>query len=192
GRVVAGLAAALGCVVWLTLAGGAQEHAPNPLLGNALELAAMVCSAGYMLSARSLGSRYSSFTLTAVQMAGGLVFFIPGLLRMAPLPGADPALVWPAVGMLVFLGSVVSLGAFGLYNYGLTCLPAARASAYVNLVPVVAVALGWACLGETLNPVQCLAGAGVLGGVLLTQLPARRALARRTLVRRPGGGPAAR
>ena len=167
---VSGLLLALGCVAWLTLAGAPQENAPNPVLGNALELAAMLCGAGYMLSSRSLSGRYSSLTLTAVQMAGGFVFFTPGLFQ--PLPEAGTGLLLPLLA-LAYLGSVVSLGAFGLFNYGVGRMEAGRASAFVNLVPVVAVFLGWAWLGESLAGSQWPAAAGVLAGVALTQLRPR-------------------
>ncbi len=168
---MAGLVLALGCVVWLTLAGSPQENAPDPLLGNFLELGAMLCGAGYMLSARSLSHRYSSLTLTAVQMAGGLVFFTPGLFQ--PLPAFSADLI-PSLAALVYLGSLVSMGAFALFNYGVGRMEAGKASAFINLVPVVAVVLGWAWLGETLAGTQWIAGAGVLAGVALTQLAGRR------------------
>jgi drug/metabolite transporter (DMT)-like permease len=49
-------------------------------------------------------------------------------------------------------------------------VPASRASAFVNLVPVVAVMLGWGILGETLNGIQFIAGCGVIAGVFISQL----------------------
>ena len=175
---VAGLVAALGCVVWLTLVGAPQENAPNPFLGNGLEFLAMVCGSGYMLSARSLSGRYSPLTLTAVQMVAGFLFFLPGITGLDPLWTPDPtASLWPAILSLAWLGGVVSLGAFGLFNYGVGRMEAGKASAFINLVPVVAVVLGWAWLGESLNGVQCLAAMGVLLGVALTQVAGRRAAA---------------
>lgn len=164
-RAAAGLVLAIGSVAWLTLASAPQQSAANPLLGNLLEAGAMVCSAGYMLYARSLSTRYSPLTLTAVQMFAGFLFFTPGAFRLE-LPEANLA----ATAMkLLYLGSFVSLGAFGLFNYGVSRIPAGRASAFINMVPVVAVALGWGLLGEALNPVQCLAACGVLLGVCLSQ-----------------------
>ncbi|MGE4293351.1 MAG: DMT family transporter [Desulfovibrio sp.] len=160
-----GLALALGGVVWLTLSGSPAADAPNPVLGNLLELCAMLMAGVYMLLARQLGDRYSALTLTAIQTAAGLVFFSPGALDLGPesLTRTDALL---ATG---YLGAFVSIGAFGLYNFGLSHLPAGRAAASINLVPVVAVTLAWVWLGESLNATQAVAAGVILFGVWLAQ-----------------------
>jgi len=117
---VTGLVAAIGGVAWLTLAGDPSEVATNPLLGNALEMGAMISAVGY-------------------------------------------------IGALVYLGVCVTLGAFGFYNYGIAHVPANRASAFINIIPVVAVIFGWTLLGETLNGGQIAAAFCVLAGVWLSQ-----------------------
>jgi drug/metabolite transporter (DMT)-like permease len=76
--------------------------------------------------------------------------------------------------VLAFLGSFVTLGAFAFFNWGLSRLPAARAALFLNLIPVIAVLLGWAALGESLSILQCLCAAAVIGGVLLGQGLGRR------------------
>jgi drug/metabolite transporter (DMT)-like permease len=165
-RTLAGLALSMAGVCWLTLAGAPDAQAPNPLLGNVLELLAMLCAAGSIIVLKRLSSRFGSWTLTAMQTFAGLVFFLPGL---PGLVGAASELSAAQVGGLVFLGVGVTLGAFGLHNYGISRLPAARGAAPINLVPVVAVVLGWAALGEALNPAQMLAAVTVLAGVFLSQ-----------------------
>ncbi|MBU1002606.1 MAG: DMT family transporter [Proteobacteria bacterium] len=161
-----GLALSVCGVVWLTLAGSPAQDAPNPLLGNLLELGAMASAAAYMLLMQQLGSRYSPWTITAMQTVAGALFFLPG----APgLLAAAGSLTWPTVLAVLFMGAGASLVAFGLYNWAISRLRASQASAYINLVPVVAVSLGWITLGEALNPMQ-LAGAGcVFLGVWLSQ-----------------------
>ncbi len=165
-RTLAGLVLSIAGVCWLTLSGNPDDHAPNPLLGNALESIAMCCAAGSMIVIKRLSGRYGSWTLTALQTVAGLLFFLPGLpglIHRAPLmPAAE-------IATLAFLGVGVTLGAFGLYNYGLSRLPAARASASINLVPVVAVLLGWLALGEALSPTQLAAACAVLAGVVVSQ-----------------------
>lgn len=170
-RTLAGLVLSMAGVCWLTLAGAPDAQAPNPLLGNVLELLAMFCAAGSILVLKRLSSRFGTWTLTAMQTFAGLVFFLPGL---PGLVGAAPGLSAAQVGGLVFLGVGVTLGAFGLHNYGISRLPAARGAAPINLVPVVAVALGWVVLGEALSPAQVLAAGAVLAGVLLSQWQPRR------------------
>ncbi len=164
-KSVSGLLLSVAGVCCLTLAGDSTDSASNPLLGNLLEVCAMSCAAGYMLLMKNLSSRYSPFALTFLQTVSGAVFFTPGAFRV------DWAMNFSAslVGSLLFLGVFVTLGAFGLYNFGISRISAAKASAFINLVPVVAVVLGWIVLGETLNPVQSVAAASVLAGVWISQ-----------------------
>jgi drug/metabolite transporter (DMT)-like permease len=162
----AGLALSVGGVAWLTLAGAPAENAPNPMLGNLLEFGAMVSAAGYMLLVKRLSERYGSWTLTAMQTLTGLVFFAPGAWAVLTALPTLPAKVVLAV---LYLGAGGSLGAFGLYNWGMARIEASRASAYINLVPVVALIMGWTMLGETLNPQQMLAALCVFAGVWLSQ-----------------------
>jgi len=175
-RSLAGLVLALAGVSLMSLLGRASETAANPLLGNALEVCAMVCAAGSMLLLKRLAGRYGSWSLTILQTVAGAVFFLPGapeVFRRAPaLLAGGP--VW----VLLFLGSAVTLGAFGLYNFGMSRLPAGRASAFINLVPVLAVVFGWLLLGESLTPGQAWAALLVLAGVGLSQMPARSAVGR--------------
>lgn len=166
-RTLAGLVLSMAGVAWLTLAGSPQESAPAPLLGNVLELAAMACAAGYMLLVKDLSGRYGTWTLTALQTLAGVVFFLPGagpVLSGAVLD-VQPRVLWS----LVYLGLGASLGAFGLYNWGMARLPAARAASCINLIPVVAVVLGWAFLGEALNAAQMAASVLVLAGVWVSR-----------------------
>jgi drug/metabolite transporter (DMT)-like permease len=173
-RMVMGLGLSLSGVVWLSLSGSAGESAPNPALGNFLELLAMCCASGYMLVLKHLSSRYNSWQLTGLQVFAGALFFLPGALASSPQwlaePGvafhAVPAQAWLAVG---YLGGVVTLGAFGLYNQAVARLASAQAAASINLVPLVAVLAGWLMLGEALATAQTAACGLILTGVLLGQ-----------------------
>jgi len=164
---VAGLFISLGGVVWLTLAGTPSQNASNPLLGNTLEFGAMVSAVGYVLLVKKLTQRYDPWTLTAMQIVAGFIFFSPGALFF--LKGGLNTMSPGQLITLSYLGIFVSLGAFGLYNLGIKYIPANRASALVNMIPVIAVLLGWVLLGERLNGSQVAAAVGVLGGVWLSQ-----------------------
>ncbi|MFY1005299.1 EamA family transporter, partial [Escherichia coli] len=65
-RSLAGFVLALCGVLWLTLAGEPDVHAPAPLLGNALEFLAILSATGYTLLVKHLSARYSAFLLTAI------------------------------------------------------------------------------------------------------------------------------
>lgn len=166
-RSYIGSAIALIGVCWLTLESSPTEDAPNPVLGNFLEFMAMVCATGYTIALKSLTSRYSPFFLTAMQAFAGCLFYLPLLFfPSTELPHSFQ--IGPALA-IVYLGAVITLGAYGLYNYSLKHVPANKAASYVNLIPIFSVLLGWLILGETFNTQQCIAAVVVLTGVTLTQ-----------------------
>lgn len=164
-RTVSGLVLSLAGVAVLSLGAHSAEAAPNPVLGNALELAAMVCAAGYFIVLRHLTSRYDPWLVTGVMSLSGLIFFLPGALLSGPSAWlhASPQ-AWLAV---IYLGAFVTLGAIGLYNLAASQLPAARAAISINLVPFAAVASSWLLLGERLTWVQVAGGLVIVGGVFL-------------------------
>jgi drug/metabolite transporter (DMT)-like permease len=166
-RVTAGLLLSVAGVTVLTLGGQATESAPSPLLGNSMEFLAMVCAAANMILIRILGRRYDAWTLTVMQVVTGCLFFSSGIGHLMEVPANTFDL--QLVLILVFLGAGVTLGAFSLYNWAITRMPASTASAHINLIPVVAVGCGFAFLGETMNPLQMAAACVVLFSVLMTQ-----------------------
>ncbi len=155
-------------VIWLSMEAVPSENAPNPILGNFYEFLAMVCATGYTISLRQLTLRYSPFFLTAIQAFVGCFFFLPFLfLPSTELPTSyDPVSTYA----VIYLGAVITLGAYGLYNYGLKHVPAGQASSYVNLIPVFSVLLGWLILDETFVQSQIFAAVVVMAGVTLTQM----------------------
>ena len=70
---------------------------------------------------------------------------------------------------MIYLGGLVSLGGFGLYNMAMRWLPASQAAMSINLVPLVALLMGWIWLGEALTSLQLVAALAIFGGVLLGQ-----------------------
>lgn len=166
-RSVLGLIVAAVGVIGLTCFGRPSEHAPCSWLGNGLEVAAMIFAAGYTLSSRHLGVRYSPFFLTAVQAFAGSGFFLVALL----LPGTalPSGGEWEPMIAIVYLGAAVNVLAYFLYNFGLSRIPASQATPLVNLIPVFSLVLGWMVLGEALTSIQYVAAAVVLGGTMAGQ-----------------------
>ncbi|MCK4623348.1 MAG: DMT family transporter [Desulfuromonadales bacterium] len=151
---------------WLSLASETSSNAPNPRLGNFFEFLAMVCAAGYTVSLKHLTSNYPPLFLTAFQAFVGCLFFFPFLL----LPDVGFPTGWETIPALsiIYLGTFISFGAYGCYNYGVSRIPASRAAGYVNLIPVFAVILGMLILGDRLNLSQWLACGLVFCGVWLS------------------------
>lgn len=154
-------------VCWLTLESVPTNDAPYPVLGNFLEFMAMVCATGYTITLKHLANRYTTLFLTAMQAFVGSVFYFPLLF----LPSTRlPAYFEPVSAMaIIYLGAVITLGAYGLYNYGLKHIPASQASAYVNLIPVFSVIFGWMLLDESFTRGQCIAAGIVMAGVYISQ-----------------------
>lgn len=162
-----GFALAILGVCWLSIGGEASASAPNPPLGNFMEFMAMVCATGYIITLKRLTKRFPPLFLTAIQAYVGCLFFLPFLfLPWTPLPNTFELI--PAAA-IVYLGAVITLGAYGLYNYGVSRIPASRASAFVNLIPAFTVLLGRLILNEQLTFSQYLAVIIVFTGVLISQ-----------------------
>ena len=165
-RTLIGLFLSVAGVVVLSSEGDATGLAANPLVGNSLELLAMMCSAMNFLIVKRLCDRYNPWLLTAFQVLAGTLFFSPGLFFLI-----RDTVAWTPHLMLsfLFLGGLVSLGAFGLYNWAMSFVPASKAAVFINMVPVAAVIFGWTLLGESLGVVQCAAAFGVILGVVISQ-----------------------
>ena len=144
-------------VIWMTLTGEDSEQAPNAL--------AMVSAVGYTLLVKHLTRRYSAFLLTALQSFVGTLFFFP-LALASPWP---EQISLSTFGLLIYLGLIITLGAYGLYNYSLTHLKATVAAGYTNLLPVFTLLFSMLLLGERLVLSQWLAIGLVFVGVFLSQ-----------------------
>lgn len=163
---LAGFCLAILGACWLGLAGETNHNAPNPLLGNFFEFLAMVCAAGYTVSLKHLTSNYPPLFLTAFQAFAGSMFFFPFLL----LPDVGFPDQWSTVPLLaiIYLGTFITFGAYGCYNFSVSRIPASQAAGFVNLIPVFSVLLGMVILGESLNTTQWFACGLVFSGVWLS------------------------
>lgn len=160
-----GFSIAVAGVIWMTLTSEVSDQAPNALLGNFLEFLAMCMAVGYTLLVKHLTKRYSAFLLTALQSFVGALFFFP--LSLAAEWPAELSI--PVIGAVVYLGLVVTIGGYGLYNYSMHHVTASMAAGYTNLIPVVSLLLSVLLLGERLVPMQWVAVLLVFVGVFLSQ-----------------------
>ena len=164
-------------IVWLSFSGEASQTAPHPLLGNILEFGAVLCAMGYTLCVRRLVRSVRPIVYTAAMAFGGAIFYIP--LTFLPI-SVEPVILdivvptWMPLASIAYLGFAVSLLGYGFYNFGLTRLPAGEVAAYVNLIPIITLGMGVLWLGEYLTPVQYLASALVVVGIILSQTAKKR------------------
>jgi len=166
--IVGSMVAVMGAI-WLSLDAVSSQTAPNPMFGNFLEFLAMVCGAGYTIAIRHLSNSFSALFLTAAQSFIGAIFFLPFAIyefnTMAFNPTSDALL------SILYLGVVVTLGGYGLFNYAVSRTHASTAASYVNLIPVFTVILAYVFLNETLSTTQIYASFLILFGVFITQIP---------------------
>lgn len=176
-KVIIGSLLAVSGAIWLSLSSGGDEHASNPLLGNTLEFIAMVCASGYAISIRHLSEKFSALFLTAIQAFAGAIFFLPFALweyNAIEMNITSEALLW-----VCYLGVIVTLGGYGLFNFALGRVEASKASIYINLIPIFAVILAYFILGEKLTYVGIVASGIILSGVFISQMPTQRLKRRR-------------
>lgn len=165
-KIIFGMVMAVAGIVIITFGGSPDSGAERPLLGNSLEFLAMICAAGNIVAVRGLSRRYDTWLLTALQIFAGSIFFMPGLIPVINSGIHFADLPWIPI---IYLGTASSIGAFGLYNWGMKHVPAAKASSFINLIPVIAAVGAWFFLGELLNLIQIAGGGVVILGVLLSQ-----------------------
>lgn len=166
-QMIFGSLIAMSGAIWLSLQGTSSLDAPNPLLGNFLEFLAMLCAAFYTVTVRYLSDRYSALFITAIQVFIGTIFFIPLFIYEYVDIGLNMTLqsfLWVA-----YLGVIVTLGGYGLYNYALTKIEASKASIFIYLIPVFTLFLAYFMLNEKLSSLEFIACFIILFGVFISE-----------------------
>jgi drug/metabolite transporter (DMT)-like permease len=147
------------------------------MLGDFLMFGAVLSAAVYTVMVRSLGSKFSAIHITGIQAIWGTILFLPEFLW--ELPQVDWSLpTSQGIAAVVALGLFATVGAFICYNYALGHLEAAKASVFINGVPVVTALGAWFILGESLSTLQLSGGAIILSGVYLANFRIYKARAK--------------
>jgi len=171
-QLIFGSLIALFGALWLSLQAVSSVNAPNPLLGNFYELLAMICGAGYTIVARYLSEKYSALFITAIQVFIGTIFFFP--LFLYEYNTGNLNFTNNAILCVFYLGVVVTLGGYGLYNYSLTKIEASKAAIFIYLIPVFTIILAYLILEEKLNTIEFIACCTILIGVFISEAPLKK------------------
>jgi len=160
----AGYGLALAGIALVAGHGGSGATASGDLLvlGSAALSAAFIAVQPRMLAGRD------ATAVTAVQFAAGALVALPIAALTEGVPHA------PAHAGSVLAVAAVSLAgslAFPLFAFGQARVPAELAGAFVNLEPVVGVAVGWVAFGDGAAIGQLLGAAAVLLGIALSTVP---------------------
>jgi drug/metabolite transporter (DMT)-like permease len=163
---IVGIVLSLIGVSLLVFGSQVQTDFHGMLLGDLLIFGAVLAASAYMVMTRKLGATMSALHITGMQIIFGAMLFFPAFLWDLP------RFNWEAVSRESFIALVgltlfATIGAFLCYNYALIRIPAARASACINGIPLVTTFGAWIMLGESLSHLQLLGGAIVLFAVFL-------------------------
>lgn len=165
------LLGAFGVVLVANVGGGGG--ALLDLGGTLLLLGGVLCCAFYTVFSRSIGEHVDPVLVVAVQQSAGLAWALAVLVADTPFGSIEDILAIPG-GLLVasaISGLLYYAAAYWLYISALRSVPAAVAGSYFNVIPIFGIALAYAFLGETLEPIQWLgAGAILVSAYMLVRL----------------------
>ncbi len=165
-KVVGALVSFVG--VGIVVAAGPGLVLGASFVGDLLTLAAAFCFAVYTAWGAPILASHSPLRTTAWAMVGGTVVLAPlGLIQAST---AD----WAGVGGGAWVGFVYSaLLPAGIANvvvfHAIRLLGPTRITVFQFLVPFIAVLLGAAFLGESVQPAQIVGGAVIVTGVAIAR-----------------------
>jgi drug/metabolite transporter (DMT)-like permease len=142
--------------VFIALSSRNTSGGPQPSLkGDLLVLISMLAAVAMILCTKRLVHKYDSLHVTAATIAAGTIMLIGWAELFRPLRFHFSFKTWSAV---IAQGLLATAGAYLSWNWGLARVPAARASVFLNLEPVVGTLLGVAILHEQLGRMAILGG----------------------------------
>jgi drug/metabolite transporter (DMT)-like permease len=143
--------------------------------GEVYFLLCVVCAAAYALFSKQILNDHSPLvTMTLVSAVGAGFCLIPALME-ARIP-SGVWLSWPFLSGMMYMALGPSVIAVIFYYEAIHRIGAARASQFMNLIPVFAVIFGMIFLREKLTVALLIGGALVIFGLYLAREPAEQEL----------------
>jgi drug/metabolite transporter (DMT)-like permease len=133
-------------------------------LGIALLILAAVAYATAVVIQKPVLARASPLQVTWLGCAAGTVVCLPFAPALAGELGDGAAIGW-----MIYLGLAPTALGFATWAFALRRMNAGRLASLAYLIPVVAILLGWALLGETPPGLAAVGGALCLAGVALAR-----------------------
>jgi drug/metabolite transporter (DMT)-like permease len=155
----------------LVIAGGAAGVGLDrtTLVGDLLMLGASLAWAVYTVGSRPLITRYGAVPVTAWTLWAGTVAVV-----LAGIP-ALATTSWDGLGVQawggIFFAGGLGIGlAYVLWYRGVGAIGNTRTATYSNLVPVLALLVAWAWLGEVPTAWQVGGAAVIISGVMMARM----------------------
>ncbi len=170
-RLVLSIALATAGVMAVAMApdGAAQGGGSTRLAGIALVLAAVACEAVFILANKRLSQPIPALALSTLMSAGGLLLSaVPAWLVAQASPSNFTA---PALAGVLYYAWVPTVGGFLLWYAGSARTSGVRASLATVWLPVSALLLSVAFLGESIRAWQWMGLGCVVAAMLLASLP---------------------
>lgn len=168
----AGFALSLGGVALVASGhgGGATSAGDAVVLLSVLIASALTVAQGRLLEGRNPAA------VTAVMFLGAALAALPVAVGTAGVPSAPPAGGAGALAVLAVAGlaAVGTLAPFTLFAYGQRKVSTEVAGAFLNLEPLVGALVGVAAFGDPAGPRLLFGGAAVVGGIVMSSVPALR------------------
>jgi drug/metabolite transporter (DMT)-like permease len=132
-----------------------------------------IAYAAYSLLGRGVLTRHPVAVVTAHSVVWGAISIAPLALyewQLGPPPAWTPA----AIAGTLYMGVVITALGYGVWNWCLERVGAARVAAFVNLQPLAGALLGVWWLREPLTPFLAAGGLLIVAGLHLTVKAGRR------------------
>ncbi len=147
------------------LVGGTGAAGEGSLTGDLLIVWSVLIWGLYSVYVRKLGSVASPTLITAATLVWGGLLLIP--LGLGELAFVQPKFTLEGALATLFLAVFAGALAYWLWSYGLARVEAARGTAYLNLLPLVAAVSGVLLVGERIGAIEVGGGVLIVGGVTL-------------------------
>jgi len=128
---------------------------------------AVVCWTAYSLLLRAWPSAFSPVARLTLVACGGIVVLLPFTLWEA-LFWLPSELSWRSAGLVLAAALIPGAAAYGAYSIMQRTLGAARVSVVLYLGPLYSALIGWAVLGERIEPFHALGALMILPGIWLS------------------------
>ncbi|MFD0764621.1 DMT family transporter [Mucilaginibacter lutimaris] len=163
-----GMAIALAVVgvVIMQLGSGAEAHGKNEILGIVLVVAAICCEAGYTLMGKALTKDYPPEDIATFSAIVGFIGFIPFMIwQFHDLSFGDVSIQsW--IYLMLYGAGTMGLGSV-LWYKGIQQVEGSMAATFMGVMPISALVLSYALLGEKFRWIHLIGFALVFSGVLL-------------------------